>query len=72
MNATKQSAAAQRPNPRLSEGGVSMLKSIFKRLEKQMLKTLLVRFILNQLENPNGRASELVDCATVLVDEVCQ
>ncbi len=47
-----------------------MLKSIFKTWEKQMLQTLLVRFIINQIENPTGNSSELVDCATVLVDEV--
>ena len=47
-----------------------MMKTISSRIRNFMLQRLLLDFIIDQIENPTAKSSELVDCATVLVEEV--
>jgi len=44
--------------------------SFFHRYENLLLQTLLARFVIRQISAPYWGSSELVDCATVLIDEV--
>ncbi|WP_157469813.1 hypothetical protein [Desulfobulbus elongatus] len=47
-----------------------VLLMFFSRVESRLLRRLLARFIDRQLASPYYGSSELVDCATVLLDEV--
>ncbi len=44
--------------------------SFFRRFENKLLLRLLARFAMSQLVSNTGKSSELVDCCTVIIDEV--
>ncbi len=46
------------------------MKGILKRFEQSILQNLLIRFIIRQIDKTTWKSSELVDCATAIIDEV--
>ena len=44
--------------------------SFFRRFENKLLVRLLARFAINQIIANTSKSSELVDCATAIIDEV--
>jgi len=42
----------------------------FQHIENQLLQVLLSRFRVRQIAAPHWGSSELVDCATSIIDEV--
>ena len=43
--------------------------SLINRFENRLLQALLSRLVIRQISSPLG-SSEIVDCATVIIDEV--
>lgn len=48
------------------------LLSFIQQIENQFLQALLARFAIRQISTSSWKSSELVDCATAIMDEVRQ